>query len=232
MSGSNSSAPAGAPPEPLSLTVHSMPRPELDAQARRTRSGRLKMLLVLLACASPVVASYFTYFVVRPEGRSNYAALIDPPHELPPLALRTLQGQQVPAASLKGQWLLVVTGSGDCDADCEKLLYLQRQLREMTGRERERIDKLWLVTDDQMPPAALQKAVLDAGAAQILRADPAQVAQWLQPAPGESLSSHLYIVDPMGQWMMRAPVRPDPSRLKRDLERLLRASASWDREGR
>lgn len=232
MSGSNSSAPAGAPPEPLSLTVHSMPRPELDAQARRTRSGRLKMLLVLLACASPVVASYFTYFVVRPEGRSNYAALIDPPHELPPLALRTLEGQQVPAASLKGQWLLVVTGSGDCDADCEKLLYLQRQLREMTGRERERIDKLWLVTDDQMPPAALQKAVLDAGAAQILRADPAQVAQWLQPAPGESLSSHLYVVDPMGQWMMRAPVRPDPSRLKRDLERLLRASASWDREGR
>ncbi|WP_051241451.1 SCO family protein [Azohydromonas australica] len=232
MSGSNSSAPAGAPPEPLSLTVHSMPRPELDAQARRTRSGRLKMLLVLLACASPVVASYFTYFVVRPEGRSNYAALIDPPHELPPLALRTLEGQQVPAASFKGQWLLVVTGSGDCDADCEKLLYLQRQLREMTGRERERIDKLWLVTDDQMPPAALQKAVLDAGAAQILRADPAQVAQWLQPAPGESLSSHLYVVDPMGQWMMRAPVRPDPSRLKRDLERLLRASASWDREGR
>lgn len=232
MSGSNSSAPVGAPPEPLSLTVHSMPRPELDAQARRTRSGRLKMLLVLLACASPVLASYFTYFVVRPEGRSNYATLIDPPHELPPLALRTLEGQQVPAASLKGQWLLVVTGSGDCDTDCEKLLYLQRQLREMTGRERERIDKLWLVTDDQMPPAALQKAVLDAGAAQILRADPAQVAQWLQPAPGESLSSHLYIVDPMGQWMMRAPVRPDPSRLKRDLERLLRASASWDREGR
>jgi hypothetical protein len=232
MSGSNSSAPAGAPPEPLSLTVHSMPRPELDAQARRTRSGRLKMLLVLLACASPVLASYLTYFVIRPEGRSNYAALIDPPHELPPLALRTLEGQQVPAASLKGQWMLVVTGSGDCDADCERLLYLQRQLREMTGRERERIDKLWLVTDDQMPPAALQKAVLDAGAAQILRADPAQVAQWLQPAPGESLSSHLYIVDPMGQWMMRAPVRPDPSRLKRDLERLLRASASWDREGR
>ncbi len=190
------------------------------------------MLLVLLACASPVVASYFTYFVIRPEGRNNYATLIEPPHELPPLALRTLEGRQVPAASLKGQWLLVVTGSGDCDTDCEKLLYLQRQLREMAGRERERIDKLWLVTDDQMPPAALQKAVLDAGAAQILRADPAQVAQWLQPAPGESLSSHLYIVDPMGQWMMRAPVRPDPSRLKRDLERLLRASASWDREGR
>jgi hypothetical protein len=232
MSGSNSSAPAGTPLEPLSLTVHSMPRPELDAQARRTHAGRLKMLLVLLACASPVVASYFTYFVIRPEGRSNYAALIEPPHPIPALTLRTLEGRVVPADALKGQWLLVVTGSGDCDTDCEKLLYLQRQLREMTGRDRDRVDKLWLVTDEQMPPAALQKAVLDAGAAQILRADATQVSQWLRPAAGESLSSHLYIVDPLGQWMMRAPVRPDPAKLKRDLERLLRASASWDREGR
>jgi hypothetical protein len=102
----------------------------------------------------------------------------------------------------------------------------------MAGGERDRVDKLWLVTDEQMPPAALQKAVLDAGAAQILRADAAQLAQWLQPAPGESLGAHLYIVDPMGNWMMRAPARPDPYKLKRDLERLLRASASWDREGR
>nr|WP_232539835.1 hypothetical protein [Azohydromonas aeria] len=209
-----------------------MPRPEVDAQARRTRSGRLKMLLVLLACASPVIASYFTYFVIRPEGRNNYAALVEPPHPLPALALRTLDGRTVPADTLKGQWLLVVAGSGDCDAECQKLLYLQRQLREMTGRERVRIDKLWLLTDDRAPAPALQQAVLDAGAAQILRADAAQLAQWLQPAPGESLGAHLYIVDPMGNWMMRAPTRPDPSKLKRDLERLLRASASWDREGR
>jgi hypothetical protein len=32
------------------------------------------MLLVLLVCAAPVIASYLTYFVIRPEGRSNYGA--------------------------------------------------------------------------------------------------------------------------------------------------------------
>ena len=42
----------------------------------------------------------------------------------------------------------------------------------------------------------------------------------------------MYIVDPMAQWMMRVPVDPDPAALKRDIERLLRASASWDRAGR
>ena len=70
MSGSNSSAPgSGASPEPLAFTVHSLPSPELAEPTRRTARGRLKMLLVLLVCAAPVIASYFTYFVVRPEGR-------------------------------------------------------------------------------------------------------------------------------------------------------------------
>lgn len=237
MPGSKSSAPAyvGSAPEPLGLTVHSMPSPALadEASARRARAGRLKMLLVLLVCASPVIASYFTYFVIRPEGRSNYAALVQPPRALPAaLPLATLDGQAVAPASLRGQWLLVVAGPGACSGQCEALLYLQRQLREMMGAQRGRVDKLWLVTDAQDPTPALQQAVLEPGAARILRTDAAALAQWLEPEPGQALESHLYLVDPMGQWMMRAPVRPDPARLKRDLERLLRASAAWDREGR
>ena len=73
MSGSNSSTPGSdrsavsEPVSPLSFTVHAMPTPDLSA--RRTASGRLKMLMVLGVCAAPVIASYFTYYVVRPEGR-------------------------------------------------------------------------------------------------------------------------------------------------------------------
>jgi len=40
------------------------------------------------------------------------------------------------------------------------------------------------------------------------------------------------IVDPMGEWMMRAPVSPNPNKLKADVDKLLRASASWDNPGR
>ena len=52
------------------------------------------------------------------------------------------------------------------------------------------------------------------------------------PAPGQALEDHLYIVDPLGEWMMRAPADADPNKLKRDIDRLLRASASWDKAGR
>jgi hypothetical protein len=58
------------------------------------------------------------------------------------------------------------------------------------------------------------------------------VAAWLKPAPGQVLEDHLYIVDPVGDWMMRAPAEADPAKLKRDIDRLLRASAGWDQAGR
>ena len=235
MSGSNSSAPGSArvePSSPVQFAVHSLPAIEAPA-AQRTRIGRLKMLLVMAVCAMPVIASYFTYFVIRPQGRSNYAELIEPQRELPAgLPLRDLAGQPVKAQTLKGQWLLISVGSGACDSDCERRLYTQRQLREMLGKERDRVDKLWLVTDDAPVRPALRDALAQSPAMHVLRVPYADLAQWLAPGPGESLDRHLYIVDPLGHWMMRAPVDPDPPKLQRDLEKLLRASASWDRPGR
>ncbi|MDP3611394.1 MAG: hypothetical protein Q8R98_06050, partial [Rubrivivax sp.] len=129
------------------MTVHAVGTPDLtdpvQAAQRRTVGGRVKMLVVLLVCAAPVIASYFTYFVIRPEGRTNYSTLILPTRALPDLALRTLDGQNTSAAALKGQWLLVAVGPAACDAACEKRLFLQRQLREMLGRDRDRLDKVW-----------------------------------------------------------------------------------------
>lgn len=237
MSGSNSSARAAAPAaredtSPLAMTVHTVDAPDLDEDRRRTVRGRIKMLLVLLVCASPVIASYFTYFVIRPEGRTNYGDLILPTRALPELALRTLDGQPVAAASLKGQWLLVAVGPAGCDKACEDRLFMQRQLREMLGRERDRLDKVWLVTDAAPVTPALRQALEAPPPVTMLRADREAVARWLEPAPGQSLENHLYVVDPMGQWMLRVPAQPEPRRVLKDLVRVLRASSSWDQAGR
>jgi hypothetical protein len=209
-----------------------MPVPELQPDARRTRVGRIKMLLVLGVCAAPVLASYFSYFVLRPQSRTNYGSLILPTRSLPALPLRTLDGKPVEAASLRGQWLLLAAGPAACDPACQQRLYMQRQLREMLGRERERVDKIWLVTDTAEPAPAL-RAALDADPSlQVLRVPRDALAGWLQPEAGHALEDHLYLVDPMGEWMMRVPADPDPARVKRDLDRLLRAASSWDLPGR
>ena len=217
--------------EPLGLTVHSLPQSS-DALTRQRASGRLKMLLVVAVCALPVIASYFTFFVVRPSGTGTaYSALIQPAAAMPAVPARWVDGSEKPLRSLVGQWLLVVVDGGACAAACEKRLYLQRQLREMTGREAGRIDKLWLVVDDAPLSPTLQQALAATPAMTILRLPRDVVAAWLKPAPGQALEDHVYIVDPLGDWMMRAPADADPSRLKRDIDRLLRGSAGWDKPG-
>jgi hypothetical protein len=233
MSGSKSSDPssAAATPElalqsPLGMTVHDLPAPEVR------RSGRLKMLGVLLVCAAPVIASYFTYYVLRPEGRRNFGELILPQRPLPDVAARALDGQAVPLRSLAGQWLLISVGPGACAKDCQDNLYLQRQLRESLGREKDRLDRVWLVTDEAPVPDAMASALAQAT---VLRVPADALAQWLAPAPGHALSDHLYVVDPQGHWMMRFPAGMDveaATHAKRDLDRLMRGSSSWDQPGR
>jgi hypothetical protein len=213
--------------------VHSLPEARLDPDRARTTAGRLKMLAVLLVCAAPVVASYWMYFVVRPQSTSAYATLIQPTVPLPDLVAADLDGHAVPLRKLVGQWLLVVVARGGCDSTCEQRLYEQRQLHAMMGRERGRVDKIWLVIDDAPVRTELIWALTGPGdAVQILRLPAAAVASWLKPAPAQALSDHLYLVDPMGEWMMRTPAKLEPAQFKRDLERLLRASAFWDRPGR
>ena len=146
---------------PLGLTVHSLPEPHEVAahDVRRTRVGRWKMLLVMLVCAAPVIASYLTYYVIRPEARRVYGGLIDPQRPLPDAMAVGLDGVPVNLRALKGQWLLVSVSGGGCAPPCEKHLYLQRQIRERLGKEKDRLDRVWFVDDSAAVPAALLPAL-------------------------------------------------------------------------
>ena len=222
---------AQTPDEPLTLTVHSLPTPDAgDAErAAATRTGRWKMLAILLVCAAPVIASYLTYYVIRPEGRRNYGELIEPQRPLPAIEGVDAQGRPVSLPSLKDQWLLVSVADSACDATCERHLYLQRQLRETLGKEKDRLDWVWLRTGS---PELREPLAAATAAATVVHVDATELAQWLQPAPGQRIEDHLYVVDPLGNWMLRFPADIDPARAKRDLDRLLRASAFWDKPGR
>ena len=227
---------------PVELAVHSMPMPQdMQAEPERTRNGRLKMLLVLIACAAPVVASYFTYYVLRPEGRSNFGVLVQPPRPLPEVTAQTLDGRALALPSLRGQWLLLSVAHAACDAQCQSTLFLQRQLRAGLGKDTDRVDWVWLIDDDgAVPPEMLPRLE----GATVLRVAPAGLGPWLDGGPQSGIPGTSFLVDPQGNLMMRFPApeaRADApiqdtlayaKKVKRDVERLLRASASWDTPGR
>lgn len=206
-------------------------RPALSAQQRR--SGRWKLLLVLAVCAAPLVFSYFTYYVIKPEGRTNYGELIDPrAHPLPALGATALDGTPTELAAYHGKWLMIKVGPSACAQACMDQLYAMRQLRAMQGKEMSRIERLWLITDQQPLETLLIRELDDM---RLLRVPAAAVARWLPPATEAQLSGSIYLVDPLGHLMMRFPPPPAGAseaarvahyaKVKKDIGKLLRASA-------
>lgn len=175
-------------------------------------------MLVLLVFAAPLIGAYVTYKFWRPTATVNYGELIRPT-AVPEDQLRELGGAPFSLSGLQGKWVLVSVDSAACDAPCERKLYLMRQLRVALGKNTDRVERLWLI-DDQGEVAAKLKA--DFAGTAMVRALGAPALNTLA-APG-SLRDHLFIIDPIGNVMMRYPKDPDPKGIMRDLNRLLKVS--------
>ena len=178
---------------------------------RRTAAGRWKMLAVLLVCAAPVIASYYTYYVIRPEGRTNYGELVEPPRNVAALGVPSLQGR----------WVMLVVAPGTCDTGCRERLYEIRQVRLTAGKDRDRVARAWVVADDTAPDPAL---LAQHEGLVLMRTDVDALARQFPATPQTRVSDHIYLIDPLGNLMMRFPKDADPSRMKKDLAKLLRAS--------
>lgn len=191
-----------------------------ESAGASVRRGRWKLVAILLVCAAPVIASYLTYYVIRPEGRTNYGELIEPMPGIGGLAVSALDGTPADLSAVRGKWAMVVLDAGDCGKRCEERLYAIRQVRLTTGKERDRVERLLLVTGEGTPPAAL---LAQHEGLVVRRVAPGAVARAF-PAPEGAPAEHVYVVDPLGNVMMRFPASADPSRMKKDLAKLLRAS--------
>jgi cytochrome oxidase Cu insertion factor (SCO1/SenC/PrrC family) len=181
-------------------------------------NARKTLLLLVAVFVLPVVASYFTYYVVRPQTRMNYGELLAT-QPLPPLELQDAAGNVFTVGQLKGRWIMIHVAPGACDTRCRDLLLLMRQVRTAQGKDMDRIERLWIVDDARAPEPEMLR---DYGPMRVaLAREPAALSVF--PAEGDR-HRHVYLVDPLGNLMLRFPVDPDPKRMIQDLERLLKYS--------
>ena len=207
--------------------------PGVTDPAKARTAGRWKLFLVLLVCASPLIASYLSYYVIKPEGRTNYGTILDPrSYPIPELASATLDGQPRTLEQMSGKWLMVSAGGADCLKACQEQLHAMRQWRLMQGKNMDRIQRVWLVLDDKPVDTAALRRYKDAegqdvdllDGVTVLRAPAGAVGKWLPAGSGTSASDHVYLIDPLGNLMMRYGADAPPEALLDDLKRLLRVS--------
>lgn len=185
----------------------------------RSSKSRRTMLLVAAVCLAPFIGSFTLYYFWQPSGRINYGELVE--GVTLPAAKLALKGAAKPFdfTQLRGRWIYVTVDSGACDDHCQKKLWKMRQVRLTQGKYPERIERVWLVSDEHGVAASVMKEYEGTWVAS------AQGHAVLKLLPhGDAQRDHIYLVDPLGNVVLRYPKDADPSRMKKDLTRLLRIS--------
>lgn len=181
-----------------------------------TKSRRTLLLLVLVFFG-PFIGAYLAYHYFPPGKSINYGELLLPPAQVP---LQPLIAPEGPFrfADLGGKWVLVASDSGACEEACEKKLTLMRQVWLALGKNRERVERVFVIDDlARMDPARLEPFPG-------MRAITVPVGMQMPPGLTND-RAHFYLVDPLGNVMMRFPAAAEGKRMLKDLERLLKASS-------
>jgi hypothetical protein len=207
-----------------------------DVGARELRSRNLRTLAMLAALFFvPLLASAWLYYGTswRPGGHVNHGELIQPPRPLPRVELPRIAlagqtaGRTTPELAagdptlFRGTWTLVYIGDGTCDASCRGTLYVMRQTRLALGTDMTRLERVFLVTANCCAKDYLAR---EHAGITVLDASGAAGARLLDRFPAGDRAHTLFIIDPLGNLMMRYDVRRDPRGLLVDLRRLLELS--------
>lgn len=175
--------------------------------------SRVTMLLLIVLFVLPLAAAFTLYygFGWRPSGSTNNGQLLEPIRQLPP-------GSE----PLRDKWALVYVGDGACDAACREALVFARQTRLSLGKDLTRLNWALLATDnccdlDYLDAEHQGIKVFDVSEAE-------QREELLSVLPAEDLGHSLFVVDPLGNLVMRYDVRESPKGLLEDLKKLLKLS--------
>lgn len=194
------------------------PRERAEVRRRNLRTvGALSALFLV-----PLAGAFVLFYGVgwSPGTHVNHGELIVPARPLPAVSLPSADTRHPVPNVFTERWALVYVGDGHCDRACRFALYLMSSARLDLGHDASRVERVFLLTGGCCG-AALAKQypgmiVLDAtGSAAV---------KLLGSFPRTDRDTSIFVVDPLGNLMMRYDSTHDPMGLVEDLQRLLRLS--------
>lgn len=203
---------AGPPPTIAGTSAADSPTgPAPSARARTP----WQLIAIFAISAAPVVLGTLVFWYWGSAGQTNYGQLLAPRQIS--IEGTALDGVRASLSQSHGTWRYIVFDQAGCDENCRRKLLYTRQLRIAAGRDQDRVDRVWIIEDGLVPDRELAGLFVDA---RVLRLSSPGDADHI--APGSERRGFIYLVDPYGNLMMRYPSDPDPQRMLKDLQRLLK----------
>ena len=186
-----------------------------NGEIERPASSHRTLLALIGLTIAPVAASYFTYYVVKPARPHTVGELLQI-QPLPTLPAIDQNGAPVDLGALKGKWLLLTSTGKECGPACRKNLFTMQQLRLAQGREKHRVERLLLTAQPLAP--------VQGEGAQGMHVwhDSGQLAQRLPVSESHDASHFFYVIDPLGNQVLRYRDDTDPGAMIREIGKLLK----------
>ena len=188
-----------------------------EEKINKTKS-RIKLLIIILILSSPVFLATTYYIMGFNPGSMNYGDLLEV-QKLKGDGVNQVDNTIFRMKDLHGKWAMVTIDSGECNEACQLKLFYMRQARTIQHTERGRVERLWLIDDNKTVSDELleeYKGTL------FINAKDSELVKAIETE--ETHRNHIYLVDFMGNLMMRFPEDLEPKKMSEDIKRLLHVS--------
>jgi hypothetical protein len=176
--------------------------------------SRLLLILVVLMFGTPFVAAVVMRFGGWQPGQTrNYGTLVQPPQDWSAIPLKTLDGAAYPFDPEARRWHLLVLPPESCEEQCRKQADVLHRLWVSEGRRAEKLDVLW--------PGVWPQGLERFGGLREIELPAALRAQVpVQGTSGDGVAAVL--IDHNGFLVVSYAAGFDPSRMRRDIDRLVK----------
>jgi hypothetical protein len=184
-----------------------------------TQAGRKQFLLLATFFLGPLALAMLIYYggVWRPAGSTENGELLKRSVVMTEAMLPPVAGAEPTA--LRRKWSLIMRADEGCDDACQNTLYQTRQVRKALSKERDRTQRVLLISGTfDRETLELQHPDL------IIITDEVPVAADIDNALGSDAAAYIYLVDPLGNLMMRFPRATEMRAIHTDLKKLLKLS--------
>lgn len=190
-------------------------------------NNKLALIAVFLVFLLPVMIAtlmHSEWFDWQPAGMRNHGELVQPvlPIQDFEVSLADDDAVVLDRAALLDRWMLVYYHPASCAEVCLENLYWLRQIRRAQDRHQPDVG---LVFAAREPASAdTRDHILGLAGDFLILAGPEAETFWTQ-LPGDGVNAAFFILDPVGNIIMRYPEDADHNGIRRDLRRLL----TWTR---
>ena len=191
--------------------------------------GRRQLILLFTIFVLPVVIAYLLFVSGwHPDQTRNYGELVKPPRPVGEVSLTGADGKAASLEDFRGKWLYIYFGPASCPSVCMSNLYKMRQVRAAQAKEAPRIERVFVVTNPDGMDTLAGRLSEHPGLHWMTGKQAALAALGRAFELPGSLplgdSGRIYVVDPLGNFMMSYPSDADPNLMRKDMARLLHVS--------